>query len=122
MPRTTSLRIIRLLCVLCVEVFLSGCAHPTKFDPANLTFLIEANPVNLDPRFTTDGQSQRLDSVIFSSLPARDGEMNLRGDLAESSDINATRRGSLKRFLNLLGPDRALAQHLPGIAVQFHDC
>jgi peptide/nickel transport system substrate-binding protein len=89
MPRTNNLRIIpfRLLCVLCVlcgEVFLSGCSHPTKFDPANLTFLIEANPVNLDPRFATDGQSQRLDGLIFSSLLARDAQMNLHGDFAES--------------------------------------
>jgi peptide/nickel transport system substrate-binding protein len=89
MLRTNSLRIIssRLLgvvCVLCAEVFLSGCSHPTKFDPANLTFLIEANPVNLDPRFATDGQSQRLDGLIFSSLLARDAQMNLHGDLAES--------------------------------------
>lgn len=56
------------LCVLCVTLSLSGCSHPTKFDPSHLTFLIEANPVNLDPRFATDGQSQRLDGLIFSSL------------------------------------------------------
>jgi peptide/nickel transport system substrate-binding protein len=48
------------------------------------TFLIEANPVNLDPRFATDGQSQRLDGLIFSSLLTRDAQMNLHGDLAES--------------------------------------
>jgi peptide/nickel transport system substrate-binding protein len=86
MPHTNNLRIIpsRLLCVLCGEVFLSGCSHPTKFDPANLTFLIEANPVNLDPRFAADGQSQRLDGLIFSSLLAREAQMNLHGDLAES--------------------------------------
>ncbi len=78
----------RLFCALCVllcgEIFLSGCSHPTKFDPTSLTFLIEANPVNLDPRFATDGQSQRLDGLIFSGLLARDPQMNLHGDLAES--------------------------------------
>jgi ABC-type transport system substrate-binding protein len=77
-------RLLCALCVLCVEIFLTGCAHPTKFDPTNLTFLIEANPVNLDPRFATDGQSQRLDGLIFSSLLTRDAQMNLHGDLAES--------------------------------------
>jgi peptide/nickel transport system substrate-binding protein len=64
--------------------FLASCSRPTKFDPSSLTFLIEANPVNLDPRFATDGQSQRLDGLIFSGLLARDSQMNLRGDLAAS--------------------------------------
>jgi len=63
---------------------LISCSHPAKFDPSSLTFLIEANPVNLDPRFATDGQSQRLDGLIFSGLLARDAQMNLHGDLAES--------------------------------------
>jgi ABC-type transport system substrate-binding protein len=56
---------------------LISCSRPTKFDPTSLTFLIEANPVNLDPRFATDGQSQRLDGLIFSGLLARDAQMNL---------------------------------------------
>jgi peptide/nickel transport system substrate-binding protein len=63
---------------------LASCSRPTKFDPASLTFLIEANPVNLDPRFATDSQSQRLDGLIFNSLLARDAQMNLHGDLAAS--------------------------------------
>jgi len=62
----------------------SGCSHPAKFDPSSLTFLIEANPVNLDPRFATDSQSQRLDGLLFNGLLARDAQMNLHGDLAES--------------------------------------
>ena len=64
--------------------FTSSCSHPTKFDPSSLTFLIEANPGNLDPRFATDGQSQRIDGLIFSGLLARDAQMNLHGDLAAS--------------------------------------
>jgi peptide/nickel transport system substrate-binding protein len=80
------LRALRVpLGALCVTVwFFSGCSHPSKFDPSSLTFLIEANPVNLDTRFATDGQSQRLDGLIFSGLLARDAQMNLHGDLAES--------------------------------------
>jgi peptide/nickel transport system substrate-binding protein len=65
-------------------LFLSGCSQPTKFHPTSLTFVIEANPVNLDPRFATDGQSQHLDGLIFSGLLARDAQMNLHGDVAES--------------------------------------
>jgi len=68
-------------------LFLSSCSSAKKFDPSSLTFLIEANPVNLDPRFATDGWSQRLDGLIFSGLLARDSQMNLHGDLAESWDI-----------------------------------
>jgi peptide/nickel transport system substrate-binding protein len=63
--------------------FLSGCTH-SHFDPQSLTFLIESNPANLDPRFATDAQSQHIDGLIFSSLLQRDGQMNLHGDLAES--------------------------------------
>ena len=48
--------------------------------------LIEANPINLDPRFATDTQSQRIDGLLFSSLVERDEQMNLRGDLAERWD------------------------------------
>ena len=39
-------------------------------------------PANLDPRIGTDAQSQRLHSLIFSSLLERDHNMDLRGDLA----------------------------------------
>jgi ABC-type oligopeptide transport system substrate-binding subunit len=67
--------------------FLASCSHPLPFTGRDLTFLIEANPVNLDPRFATDGQSQLLDGLIFSGLLARDGQMNLHGDLASSWEM-----------------------------------
>lgn len=82
----TRFRLLFALGVLCGEIFLSGCSHRAEFDPGSLTFLIEASPVNLDPRFATDGQSQRLDGLIFSGLMARDSQMNLHGDLAQSWD------------------------------------
>jgi peptide/nickel transport system substrate-binding protein len=37
----------------------------------------------LDPRFGTDGVSQRIDRLIFNGLMKRDAQMNLQGDLAE---------------------------------------
>jgi peptide/nickel transport system substrate-binding protein len=40
-------------------------------------------PTNLDPRIGTDAQSQRLHSLIFSSLLERDQNMDVHGDLAE---------------------------------------
>jgi ABC-type transport system substrate-binding protein len=86
---------LRLLCSLCVTpsllsvalafaLVLVGCSRYQKFNPTSLNFLIESNPTNLDPRFATDSQSQRIDALIFSSLVANDDQMNLHGDLAES--------------------------------------
>jgi ABC-type transport system substrate-binding protein len=85
------------LCGLCVNVFsvfsvfltlaavsLYGCSHHNQSDPSSLTFLIESSPTNLDPRFATDSQSQRLDGLLFSGLLERDNQMNFHGDLAES--------------------------------------
>jgi len=63
---------------------LSSCSHSSHNDPASLTFLIESTPTNLDPRFATDSQSQRLDGLLFSGLLERDNQMNSHGDLAES--------------------------------------
>src|SRR5207253_4926224 len=48
---------------------------------SSLTFLIESSPTNLDPRFATDSQSQRLDGLLFNGLLARDNQMNFHGDL-----------------------------------------
>jgi peptide/nickel transport system substrate-binding protein len=48
-----------------------------------VNFLIETMPTNLDPRIGTDAQSQRLDSLIFSSLVELDAQRNVHGDLAE---------------------------------------
>ncbi len=62
----------------------AGCFHATRCDPSSLTFLIESNPTNLDPRFATDSQSQRIDGLLFGSLLERDNQMNFHGDLAES--------------------------------------
>ena len=67
-------------------ISVAGCSHTAKADRSAVTLLIESNPTNLDPRFATDGQSQHLDGLIFSSLVARDEQMNLCGDLAESWD------------------------------------
>jgi peptide/nickel transport system substrate-binding protein len=47
-------------------------------------FVIESNPANLDPRYASDAQSQRIDKLIFDGLVERDAEMNLHGDLAKS--------------------------------------
>ncbi len=61
-----------------------GCTRANSAsNPALVNFLIESMPTNLDPRIGTDAQSQRLDSLIFSSLVWRDAQMNFIPDLAE---------------------------------------
>jgi peptide/nickel transport system substrate-binding protein len=67
--------------------FLLGCSTSDHSDPSSLTFLLEANPTNLDPRFATDSYSQRIDGLLFSGLLRRDDQMDLHGDLAESWSI-----------------------------------
>jgi peptide/nickel transport system substrate-binding protein len=48
-----------------------------------VNFLIESMPTNLDPRIGTDGQSERIDSLIFSSLVELDPQRNPQPDLAD---------------------------------------
>src|SRR6202166_237166 len=87
--RPSYLAMVRRGCALIsgfVLIALGGCSHTARADRSSVTLLIESNPTNLDPRFATDGQSQHLDGLIFSSLVERDQQMNLRGDLAQSWD------------------------------------
>jgi peptide/nickel transport system substrate-binding protein len=65
---------------------MAGCSRNATSDPSQLTFLIESNPTNLDPRYATDTHSQRIDSLLFNGLLERDSQMILHGDLAESWD------------------------------------
>lgn len=68
-----------------VALLLGGCGSP-KRAPGEVIFVIESNPANLDPRYATDGQSQRIDRLIFQGLVIRDAQMNLHGDLAQRWD------------------------------------
>ena len=76
--RKTRAQIFLLAIVVC------GCGQRQQRAPGEITFLIESNPANLDPRFASDAQSQRIGALIFSGLVERDARMNLHGDLAES--------------------------------------
>lgn len=81
------LRLLSSLFLGAAALSLAACSHPTHVGTSSLTFLIESNPANLDPRFATDAQSQHIDGLIFSSLLERDDQMNLHGDLAESWEL-----------------------------------
>jgi ABC-type transport system substrate-binding protein len=84
-PRSrTRFFITSLLACFIVSFCLASCSRSSRNDPSSLTFLIESSPTNLDPRFATDSQSQRIDGLLFSGLLERDNQMNFHGDLAES--------------------------------------
>lgn len=74
-----------LLCML--AAILTGCSSRTTRNPSTVVFLLESSPTNLDPRYGTDGVSQRIDQLIFDGLLKRDGQMQLKGDLASSWEI-----------------------------------
>jgi hypothetical protein len=55
------------LFVFLLSFFLSSCSH-TQHHPNHLVFIIESNPANLDPRYSSDAQSQRIDRLLFDGL------------------------------------------------------
>jgi len=65
--------------------FLLSCA--VKPDPNTLVMLIESSPVNLDPRVGIDGQSERIDGLIFDDLLTRGDDLNVASGLAERWEI-----------------------------------
>jgi peptide/nickel transport system substrate-binding protein len=80
-PQRTSLALL----ILLAPLTLASCSSsaPASSDASTANFLIESMPANLDPRIGTDANSQYLDGLIFSSLLARDSQMNIVPDLAE---------------------------------------
>ena len=71
--------------LLVSTVFFAGCdSSRTSADSNTVNFLIEASPTNLDPRIGADSYSEHIDGLIFSSLVARDAQMKVIPDLAES--------------------------------------
>jgi len=49
--------------------------------------LIESSPTNLDPRVGLDGQSERIDNLIFDDLLERDEHLNVKPSLAEKWEM-----------------------------------
>jgi peptide/nickel transport system substrate-binding protein len=77
-----SLRICALLVALAI---LTSCS--AKPDSKTLVMLIESSPTNLDPRVGLDGQSERIDNLIFDDLLERDEHLNVKPGLAEKWEI-----------------------------------
>src|SRR5712671_1059594 len=72
---------------LVTVLLLSACTRSVRTEPGVVNFLIEAMPVNLDPRIGTDDKSEKIDSLIFSGLIELDAQRNPRGDLAEEWEM-----------------------------------
>jgi peptide/nickel transport system substrate-binding protein len=56
-------------------------------DPNTLVMIIESSPTNLDPRVGIDGQSERIDELLFDALLTRDDHFNVQPGLAERWEI-----------------------------------
>ena len=68
-------------------LFASLLSCSSKPAPGTLVMIIESSPTNLDPRVGLDAQSERIDSLIFDGLLARDEHLNVQPQLAERWEI-----------------------------------
>jgi peptide/nickel transport system substrate-binding protein len=70
--------------MLVLTLSTSCSSHP---DAKTLVMLIESSPTNLDPRVGLDGQSERIDNLIFDDLLERDEHLNVKPGLADKWEI-----------------------------------
>jgi peptide/nickel transport system substrate-binding protein len=71
--------------VFALLVPLISCS--SKPDPNTLVMVIENSPTNLDPRVGLDGQSERIDELLFDDLCTRDAHLNVQPGLAERWEV-----------------------------------
>jgi peptide/nickel transport system substrate-binding protein len=64
-------------------ILLSLLSCSQRPDPNTLVMIIESSPTNLDPRVGIDGQSERIDELLFDALLTRDEHFNVQPGLAE---------------------------------------
>lgn len=75
----------RRLAVVLLVCTLVSCRSPHHDRPANsLVVGIEANPAQLDPRYTTDANSVRIGHLIYNALLRSDDKLQLQPELAQS--------------------------------------
>jgi peptide/nickel transport system substrate-binding protein len=70
------------ICVL-MGLLLSLFSCSQAPDPNTLVMIIESSPTNLDPRVGIDGQSERIDELLFDALLTRDEHFSVQPGLAE---------------------------------------
>jgi len=70
---------------LAVSLFLIGCRSSPESEPRSnyLVVGIESNPLQLDPRYSTDANGVRIGGLIYNSLLRADEHMRLQPELAE---------------------------------------
>jgi peptide/nickel transport system substrate-binding protein len=78
-------RIAVFLAVGALLLPLLSCSQPP--DTNTLVMIIESSPTNLDPRVGIDGQSERIDELLFDALLTRDDHFNVQPGLAERWEI-----------------------------------
>jgi len=81
LSRTFSTKIMALAILAAFGTLLLSCSQPP--DPNTLVMIIESSPTNLDPRVGLDGQSERIDELIFDALLTRDEHLSVQPGLAE---------------------------------------
>jgi len=79
----SSLGMTRVLKVFVMLALASCLSCSSKPDPNVLVMIIESSPANLDPRVGIDGQSERIDELLFDALLTRDEHLEVRPGLAE---------------------------------------
>jgi peptide/nickel transport system substrate-binding protein len=75
-----------LIIALILAALSLSCSH-SRPDPQTVTMIIEASPLNLDPRVGIDAFSERIDQLLFDGLVRRDEHFNLQPALAERWEI-----------------------------------
>ena len=76
---------VRVAAVVLLAFSLVSCS--SKPDAKTLVMIIESSPSNLDPRVGIDGQSERIDNLLFDDLLERDEHLNVKPALAERWEI-----------------------------------
>ena len=79
------LRFLLQLIALASCFWLLSCSRPP--DPDTLVMIIESSPTNLDPRVGLDGQSERIDGLLFDNLLSRDEHLSVKPGLAEHWEV-----------------------------------
>src|SRR5271166_3295488 len=76
-----------ILFVLAAGFLLPVLSCSQASDPSALVMIIESSPTNLDPRVGVDGQSERIDELLFDAFLTRDEHFNVQPGLAERWEI-----------------------------------
>ena len=68
--------------LMLIWLALCSCTASSSVDPGVVTVALDQTPDNLDPRIGQNAASQRLASLVFSSLVRKNEESDIVPDLA----------------------------------------